>query len=151
MMDFITRTIAGPLGPYLVGAAGALALGVTVQTVRVDRLKDDVREAKAALLVPGTKVTWKTQAERAGRDLAQCSLELQGAGHAIQVQNAAVETMRAEGDRRAREVAEALQAAKKAASAATSAADRIGSAKLSSDDTCRRLLEIEAVITEQSR
>lgn len=155
MRGFALRLLGGPGGgPILAAVLGAFAVSVagwTIQTHRVDRLKDDVREAKAALLVPGTKVTWKTQAERAGRDFSQCALELQGAAHQLGVQNAAVEALKADGDRRARELASALQAARNQALAAQSAADRIASARLESEDTCKRLLEIEAVITGNSR
>lgn len=150
MMSFIISMLAGRFGPVIIGATGAaLAIATAtaaIQGARVERLKDDVRDAKAALYVPGAKPrqTWEARARSLETRLGQCDA-------ALEAQNAAVRALETESARRATEVAQALQAARNQAATLKSAADRILDARLPADDTCKRLLEVERLITENSR
>ena len=119
-----------------------------VQVARVKNLKADLATAKALLYVPKSnpKVSWQTTAERAQADLWTCRGNVRTLSDGLDRQNGALRALEADGLRNAGELAKALQAAKKQASAAQSAADRILSFRSDAGDQCAKLLEVDAVV-----
>lgn len=141
------KSAAGRNAIVAVLITGLLATSC-VQTARVKSLKADLKDAKALLYVPDSKprVTWQATAERAAQDLGTCRGSNETLSGALDRQNAALEAQKADGLRRATELARALQAAKKQASAAQSAADRILAFRSDTSDQCAKLLEVDALV-----
>lgn len=144
-----------PILPLLLSRNGALSILIVgllatscVQTARVKSLKTDLADAKALLYVPDSKPreTWQATAVRARKDLETCRGSNETLSGALDRQNAALEAQKADGLRRATELARALQAAKKQASAAQSAADRILAFRSDTSDQCAKLLEVDALV-----
>lgn len=126
-----------------------LAVSCQVQTSRLHRVKGELEDARAALYVAGpdgkpTAETWRMVADRTKGALSSCQAA------AIR-QNSAVEALKADGDRRQAEQAQALLAAKKQAAAAKASADRILAIRPRGNDVCARMLDAERQITESIR
>lgn len=88
-MSFLLKILGGSLGPYLAGAA-AVALGLAllvagVQTARLKHAKSDLNAARASLIDPASRRTWKAVAESAigSRDACLVSLGKQNAALAV--------------------------------------------------------------------
>ena len=107
----------------------ALLLGaLSVQTIRVERLRLTVEQKNRAL-------------DKAAFALNQCSASLESASSAIGRQNAAVEALRAEGVESAKRQAKALSEAQAANSRADEALGRIRARKVVGCETGREIME----------
>lgn len=140
----ISRWLTKPKNLMIVGGIVLLAL-VGIQSARLKSAKHHLKEVRAELKVtkaklvnPVTKATWESEAN-------VCHA-------ALTAQNAAVAALKADGDRRAQEVARAVQQASHAQRRASDAAKSILNFKPpKTDDTCERLMAVEKAITEASR
>ncbi len=155
LLLFLKSPIGRGLGISLIflGVLGAC----TVQTERLKRTKADLATAKALLYVPDirtgkpTRVTWQAAAALAEASLNTCRASVSNLETAVARQNASLEAAKAEGDRKARDLAKALQAAQKQGMAAQANAERILGIDARGGDTCQRLLDAERQITESTR
>ena len=156
-MSFILKLLTGSAGPWVLsGLAVAFLMlsgGLAIQTHRVEGAKADLKEARAALYVPGadgkpTKLTWRAKAEAAERNLGTCQTN----GLKLQVeigrQNAAVDTAAAEGRQRTADAEKAVQAARTATQRAEKAAASILNRQPVGIDTCARVLDVDRQFLE---
>jgi hypothetical protein len=126
----------------------ALMVGCTVQRHQLKAVRADLKEARAALYVPGTKVTWRVTAQDAQANLNVCHGDRDSLMGALGRQNAALAALQADGARRVAETSRALQAARKQGAAALAEANRILGITPEGSDTCARLLDAERQISE---
>lgn len=149
-MGWILKLLGGSLGPCFAGGIAALlALSVAtsgVQTWRISRLHNDLAQARQANINPSTHNTWQSEAVRDGRDLGVCRGSVQTLEGAIARQNDATAALKADGDRRAAMLADALQTARKASVAATKRADAILAVKPKGADACAQLIDLDRQI-----
>jgi uncharacterized protein YlxW (UPF0749 family) len=89
----------------------------------------------------------REEAVRLRADLAACQDGRARLQVAIEAQNAAVSTLKAEGERREQAVVGALATAKGEAKAATARASRIAAVEPRGADVCSRLLDVDRKIT----
>lgn len=147
-----------PLGRSTVITAVFIALmgSCSVQSARLKSAKADLATAKALLYVPDlkgkpTRVTWQQKAELAETNLSTCRTNGETLSGALERQSASLTALKAEGDRRARDNAKALEAGRKQGAAALSEAERILGLHTKGADTCQRLLDAERQISENDR
>jgi hypothetical protein len=111
--------LIGALSPRLwlaLAAAGAASLVIAfagVQSLRASHLKRELAHARAALIDPATRVSWRKEAVVAGRALAACHAQGDKLGEALARQNAAVTAVSQAGARRSAQAASALTAARR--------------------------------------
>ena len=118
----------------------ALITFATVQTARLDHAKKDLATARAALVNPATRHTWRADYLIAAPALATCNVSLTATKGALDRQNLAVDALKAEADRRQRVGAQALSTARAGAAEARRRADAILSAPRG-PDACQDALE----------
>jgi hypothetical protein len=136
MSGFVAIILNWALKPHnavMLGVA-LLVAALGFQSWRVDHLKKDLGGARSALLDPVTHYTWSSE-------YGQCKASLDRQG-------AAVAALKADGDRRAAQLAAAVQGASRAADAASGAASRILAAKPKGDQ-CARMLAADAAILKE--
>ncbi|MDR3513880.1 MAG: hypothetical protein P4L73_19755 [Caulobacteraceae bacterium] len=112
--------------------AAVLAFG-GVQTGRLNHAKGDLASARAALIDPATKKTWRDEAVKAADDLASCHISLSSANAALGHADAATAALKAESDRRTADAASRLAAADKAALAGQRRITAVLAAKAGAD------------------
>jgi hypothetical protein len=112
--------LMGALSPRVwlaLAAVGAASLVITfagVQSLRASHLKRELAHARAALIDPATRISWRKEAVVAGRALAGCQADSDKLGEALARQNAAVTAISRAGARRSAQAASALAASKRA-------------------------------------
>lgn len=122
----ILSAVLGRAGRHwkLLVVAG-LAAALTLQTWRVDRLKGELVDARAAQRNPVTGASWRSEAERDGRALGVCRGNVGRLEADIAARNVEIERWRADGaalTARAAAEAKAKMAARAVAESASRAA-----------------------------
>lgn len=128
-----SRWLTKPRNLALVGV-GFLALALAAQTWRASHLKKELLATRERLVDPTTHYTWES--------------EYKVTKQALERQNAAVAAMKAEGDRRAADLAAAVQRASAASRTASQSAARIMAVK-PKGDLCARMMAVEAAISRE--
>lgn len=99
-MTLILKWLGGSLGPYIVGGVAvllALSIGFgQVQSLRLKHAKADLATARAALIDPATRKTWRSEAEARARDLTTCHGNVETLTASLGRQEAAVAALKAQ-------------------------------------------------------
>jgi hypothetical protein len=132
MPAMLAALLASPK-TWVVLATGLILTFAGVQSLRLAHAKSDLAGARAALIDPATRKTWRAEASASAGDLARCRSALSDAGGALTAQAAGVATLKAESDRRAAAAAGALRATQAALHAAQARAAALMSARPGAD------------------
>lgn len=142
-MSLILKLLGGTVGPYILGAVGVFVASVllilSIQSARLAHAKADLVTARAALVDPVSRRTWKDIAGSAiaGRDAALASLARQ---------NAAVTVMQQLSDRKLAEAAQALSVASQGRASAEARAARLMAHPPAGIDACARMEAADAAV-----
>lgn len=129
---------------------GLLIAAVGIQTARLDHAKHDLGNARAALVNPATGHRWEADFLTADRALKSCNVNLATVTGALDRQNAAVDALKAEGERRAADTAAALERQRAATADALRRAGRIA-APIPPGPACDRVDEVDRRVLESLR
>lgn len=147
--------LTGAAGPYIAGAVGiaflALAGTAEVQTLRLHHAKDDLSAARSALVDPITKKTWESEEKRDGPDLKTCHESLTASLDTQDRQSASILAAKADGDRRAKALADGLVLARKGRASAEERAGRLLKVGPVGIDACARSEAARLAVLESLR
>lgn len=127
--------LTGPVGKYvMIGlAVFALIFGFAAWQRSAQAAKD-----APWITDPVTHAKWKDEATQAQRDLGTCHGSLTTTLASLDAQNAAVDAAKADGDRRAKMLADGLADARKGRAGAEAAASRLLTHPPTGIDACAR-------------
>lgn len=134
----------------LIAIAGLVA-AIGVQTMRLNHAKADQFDRTACVRGrPCKPPKWRAEVAylrpelvAAQRDLVTCRGSVQTLDKAVAGQNASIAALKADGDRRASMLSDALQSARKTAATANERAEAILTLQPSGDGACAQLIDLD--------
>lgn len=139
MIALITKAITSKLaGPIALGLAIVLLTGLVWQSSQLSLTRGELAKADERI-------------ETLGRDLSQCRVNIGTLEDAREVQNAALDAFKREGEAKAAEVAKARQASRQEAERADRAAAALRRLSPAGLDVCARMLEVDEAVKELAR
>jgi hypothetical protein len=136
-------------------AIGAVAALLALQSARLAHAKSDQYDRSACVAgQPCKPVKWKTEVARlrpalaaAEANLRTCRGNVAALQGSVDAQNAAVAALKADGERRARLLADELRQARSESASAARRADTILAARPKGPDVCAKLLDLDRTIS----